>query len=386
MFKRLFKRFKKTKKSKSGTDHADYAAEEPEPKDSIEEEKRTLSDSIEYLKSCDDFDSEKAFNAINYLLVFCWSMTSGEKYEAFCSILVDFLLNQGLAEVIVKILRSTTDMTSEYKYESRHLLQLIIKLCKYCVKEPNTGSRITIALVKSGIVPTLLEDLDFCNFDVNDPRQLVRILDDIDGLITLVNTPNITSIYRSGNAVPILRKFVQANDPMAKVLSLSVLCEIVNEEESQILATTGNCMATMVDAIQKASKSDDRRYSVAVEVDDSDPDEFTVGLKLLLYDTHKLAINDANKEAIVKHGGVPVLTAILRPDYTDNEKQAAIGVLQKLASLESNCDVVKTHVTATDKEALQGNYKRVTDIACFHNMFNKFKRYLHDSGDVMDAW
>ena len=359
MFKRLFKRFKKTKKSKSATDYADHAAEEPEPKDSIEEDKRKISVSIEYLKSCDAYDSEKAFNAIDYLDEVCWFMTPGEKYETFCSTLVDFLLDQGLVEVIVKILRSTTDMTREYEYESRRKLQFIVCRLVCNVNEKNARSRCEIELVKSGIVSALLEDIDACDPETGDPKQRIRILDIIERLFDLVYTPNITSIYRSANAVPILMKFIQANDPITTVLSLSVLCEIMNEEESQLLATTGNCITTMMDAIQKAAKSDDRRYSVAVEVDDSDPEEYDADLESLLYDTGKLASNDTNKEAIVQHGGVPAITAILRPDYTDDEKQAAIGVLQKLASLESNCDVIKTHVTATDKDALQGNYKNM---------------------------
>ena len=350
----------------------------------FEQEQTKICDRIKYLESCDEFNSEETVNAIDYLDDILFFMSPGEKYEMFCNQLVDFLLDQGLAEVIVKILRSTTDMTREYEYESRRTLQSIVYRLAY-MNEPKARSRSRIELVKSGIVPALLEDIDSCDPDTEDPWQRIRILNIIDTLIALVETPNITSIYRSANVVPILRKFIQANDLMTKVLSLSVLCEIVNEEESRLLATTGNCIAAMVDAIREGTKSDDRRYTVAVEVDDSDPEEYDEDLKSLLCDTGKLAINDANKEALVQHGGVPVLTAILRPDYTDDEKQAAIGVLQKLASLESNCDVIKAHVTTTDKEALQGNYKRVTDIACFHNMFNKFKRYLHDSGDVMDV-
>ena len=227
--------------------------------------------------------------------------------------------------------------------------------------------RVKVDLVQQGIIPALVKDLDSCDPDTEDPRQRIRILDIINTLIALVDTPNITSIYRLANAVPILRKFVQANDPITQVLSLSVLCEIVNEEENKLLATTGNCMATMVDAIQKATKSDDRRYSFVVKVDDSAPAEYFAILKLLLFDTGKLASNDIIKEVIVQHGGVPVLTAILRPDYTDDEKQAAIGVLQKLASLESNCNVIKTHVTATDNDALQGNYKYVTKTVRSYN-------------------
>ena len=92
---------------------------------------------------------------------------------------------------------------------------------------------------------------------------------------------------------------------------------------------------------------------------------------LLLYLTHYLSSNDGNKEDIVQHGGVPVLTAILRPDYTDDEKRAAISVLQKLASLESNCDAIKTHVTAT--YAVQGTYNYLANILFSRNMFTSLK-------------
>ena len=287
-------------------------------------------------------------------------MTPGEKYETCCSRLVDFLLNQGLAEVIVKILRSKTDMTREYEYESRQKSQLIVNSL---ISESKARSRCEIEFVKSGIVPALLEDMDACDPDTMDPRERIRILDGINVLSYLVNTPNVTSIYRSANAVPILMKFVQANDAMAQILSLLVLCKIVNEEESQLLATTGNCMVTMVDAIQKAAKSDDRQYTVVVNVDSSNPEEYTGYLESLLTVIHDLTSNDTNKEAIVQHGGVPTITAILRPDYTNDEKRAAIGVLQRLASLKSNCDIIGNHLTNNDKEALQGNYNYGTKLS-----------------------
>ena len=107
----------------------------------------------------------------------------------------------------------------------------------------------------------------------------------------------------------------------------------------------------MLDAIRIAAKSNDRRYTVVVQIDDSNHGKYYVDLCSLLYLTHSLSSNDGNKEAIVQHGGVPAITAILRPGY-----QAAIGVLQKLASLESNRDIILNHVTAIDKDAVQGTY------------------------------
>ena len=325
--------------------------------------KGEIGGKLDYLKSCDDYCSQEACDSVTFIENFSWSLTPGRPKERMCSRLVDFLLEQGLGQLIVKMMDSYTSETDKMAYKFRRKLHyLVLGLVSNSEK-----LRVKVDLVQQGIIPALVKDLDSYDPDTEDPRQRIRILDIIRTLIALVNTPNVTSIYRSGNAVPILMKVVQANDPMTQVLSLSVLCEIVNEEESQLLATTGNCITAMVDAIQEAAKSDDRWYSVAVEVDGSDPEEYAAVLKSLLYYTSKLASNDANKEAIVQHGGVPVLTAILRPDYTDDEKQAAIGVLQKLASLESNCDVIATHVTATDKNALQGNYKYVTKTVRSYN-------------------
>ena len=67
-----------------------------------------------------------------------------------------------------------------------------------------------------------------------------------------------------------------------------------------------------------------------------------------------MATNDANKEAIVQHGGVSALAAILRPEFNEDERQAAAEALWKLSFLDSNKAVILTHVTYTDEEALEG--------------------------------
>ena len=69
-------------------------------------------------------------------------------------------------------------------------------------------------------------------------------------------------------------------------------------------------MTTMVDAIRKAAKSDDRRYRVVVQIDDSNHGEYNVDMHvLLLYLTYYLSSNDGNKEDIVQ--------LVLRITYTE---------------------------------------------------------------------
>ena len=326
--------------------------------------KGEIGGKLDYLKSCDDFCSLAACDAITSIEKICCSLTPGQPKEKVCGKLVDFMLEQGLGQMIVYILVSLASEVNDMAFECRHQLQYVIQYLVFNIKTPQ---RVKAVFVRESIIPALINDLDSCDADTEDPRQRIRILDSIYGLTYLVDTPHIVSSYDSANAFQILMKFVHASDAMTNIKSLSLLCEIVNEEESQLLATTGNCMRAMVGAIQKAAKSDDRRYSVAVEVDGSDPEEYGADLVSLLYDTGKLTSNDAIKEAMVQHGGVPALTAILRSDYTDDEKQAAVDVLQKLASLESNRHVILTHLNANDEEALQGIYIelcKITNIIC----------------------
>ena len=118
----------------------------------------------------------------------------------------------------------------------------------------------------------------------------------------------------------------------------------------------------MVEMHQKAAEATERNYRFCITLDDTGQTEkgFTVSLLKLTRGISNLVTNDANKEAsfVVQHGGVPVLSAILRPEYEEEERQAAAEALWKLSFLDSNMDVILTHLTYTDEEAWKGRYNK----------------------------
>ena len=81
---------------------------------------------LEYLKSCDDYCNQEACHAIMIIEGFWWSITPGQPKEKMCSMLVDFVLEQGLGQLMVKMLVPLTSLTDERAFEFRHKLQNVI--------------------------------------------------------------------------------------------------------------------------------------------------------------------------------------------------------------------------------------------------------------------
>ena len=220
--------------------------------------------------------------------------------------------------------------------------------------EKQSAQRARVEFVKCGVIRSLLKDLDSCDPNTDSPRQRIRITDSLFRLHNLVCTEKVIPIYRAGKAVDILMKFARAENVMTTIDSLLVLACIVNETESQHLAATRGCIGAMVEMLRKASESKERKYIFVIKLDGTEKN-FNTGMLSITKGIGDLATNDANKEAIVQHGGVPALSAILRPDYKEEARQAAAEALWKLTFLEINLDVILTHLTYTDEIALQGN-------------------------------
>ena len=319
--------------------------------------KGEIDSKLTYLKSRDDYCSQKACDAITDIKDFCWSLTPGAPNEKMCDRLVDYMLEQGLGQLIVKMLVSLTGKNDNSAFESRRIShialgKLVFKIEQQCAK------KVKVKLVKCGIIRALLDDLDSCDPKTDDPRQRIRISANMYELYNLVNTEKVIPIYRAAKAVDILMKFARAENVMTRIDSLRLLACIINEKESQLLVANTGCISTMVEMIQKAAESKEREYTVFIQLDDmiQSGQLFSISLLSLTRGIGNLATNDANKEAIVQHDGVPAITALLRDEYKEEERQAAAEALWKLSFLESNVDVILQHLTYTDEEALKGRF------------------------------
>ena len=83
---------------------------------------REIGGKLDYLKSCDDYCSQEACDSVTFIKDFSLSLTPGQPKDRMCSRLVDFLLEQGLGQLIVKMMDSHTSETDKMAYEFRRKL------------------------------------------------------------------------------------------------------------------------------------------------------------------------------------------------------------------------------------------------------------------------
>ena len=106
--------------------------------------------------------------------------------------------------------------------------------------------------------------------------------------------------------------------------------------------------APVVTILNKAASSDDGDvwYNIAGE-------EYADGLYGHIDTTNHLAVNDCNKNEIVKHGGIRVIvTIITRQRSTVEEMTCAMETLWKISFIRSRLDVFST--TLQDANAVEG--------------------------------
>ena len=147
--------------------------------------------------------------------------------------------------------------------------------------EKQSAKRAKVELIKCGVIPALLNDLDSWDPDTDDPRQRIRITRSLFRLHNLVSTDKAIPIYRAAKAVDILMKFAQAKNVMTKIDSLHVLACIINEKESELLVATTECIATIVEMHQKAAESKDKEYTLWKFVAENHTENFAT-LKITL--------------------------------------------------------------------------------------------------------
>ncbi|XP_072048011.1 uncharacterized protein [Amphiura filiformis] len=321
---------------------------EEELEDFFDELKRELEPKIDYLKARDEYFTKEALDAITFIAGTFEVLGKNEYCKKICIRMVDFVLDHGLAQLMVKIVKSTGKVGCEFRYQSAGIISAAVEHFSSELRQ-----QFRVQLCKSGIIRHLVKELDSYDPYTKDPKQRILIISASWDLSNLRLTPNVIPIYRAANAVNVLMKFAEADYVMTTIDSLSVIAFIANEKESERLATSGKCIVTMLDICKKAAQSDDKEYSFKIKIDEENEKVFHISLLEHVRGINDLASNDANKDSIVQHGGVPILTAILRPEYTDGMKQAVVEALWKTSFMESNLDAILTHLTFTDTQALE---------------------------------
>ena len=318
--------------------------------DKYEQVKTEIDASLQYLKTCDNYSTKAAMLQLKKLEEASdISKTLNEEYEAK---LADHLINKEFAQLFVKIVTSLQDDESNASDDDEHKEQCLDHIKVACINLTcYTGfNPFRLELVHHGAIALLLGSMNTSSERQTD-SEVISTIDTLNILDNCVNYPDsiVRTTYRKANAVPILMKYLKSHEMMVTMKSLSILARVVNDEESDVLASTEGCIEHLVTMLNKAISSDDGFvwYNIAGK-------EYGNGLYGLIDTMNHLAVNDCNKSEIVKHGGIPVIVKIITHEQTNQEmKTYAIETLWKLAFIKSHLDVLSTTL-CRDVKAVEG--------------------------------
>ena len=310
--------------------------------------------SLKYLKSCDNYSTKAAMLQLKKLEEASdISKTLNEEYRVK---LADHLINKEFAQLFVKIVTSLQDDESNASDDDGHKEQCLdhIKVaCIHLTCGPGFNP-FKLELVHHGAIALLLGSMNTSSERQTD-SEVTSTINTLLILGNCVDCPDsiVRTTYRKANAVPILMKYLKSHEMMVTMKSLSILARVVNDEESDVLASTEGCIEHLVTMMNKAASSDDGkvRYNIAGVT-------YWSGVYGLISTMNHLAVNDCNKNEIVKHGGIPVLVQIITDKkMTQIRIRYAIETLWKLAFIKSHLDVITT--TLKDAKAVEGKYDKI---------------------------
>ena len=324
----------------------------------IEKELRVIESKLGYLMSCDDYLVKKAYDAIEYISNLLAVFADHKYFKSVYSRMIDCLLEGGLLQLVMKSVESTVKRSCEFRY-------LIGATVGYLTcpetAPPNIASHVTEELCKIGIIQKLVEELDSYDPHTTDPGQLLCICSTLCNLCRMQQIPNAVSVSRAANAVNAVMSFIDSDDTNVTILAARVLSYIVNENECQRFGKHNYCISMILGVLQKATRKNNVMYRFVIKTDRKY--NFITRIRLLTQAMNNLASYDVMKEVILQHGGVPILSSMLRPEYADDVKQEVVECLWKLSFIESredviythfNRDSIHTHLKHTDTQALEG--------------------------------
>ena len=322
---------------------------ESEEELSYEMVKTEIAASLQYLKNCDDYSTEEAriqLDKLSDASGICDSFDSDVRRE-----LADFLINEGFAQLFVKIVSSLHDDGRNGYGDDGNKEQCLGDIKSACINLTNglDFSACQLELIQHGAVDLLLKGLNASN-DIETGSKLISTIDILNILENCIDCPDsiiVRATFRKANAVPILMRYLKSHEMLVIMTSLSILAHIVNDDECGILSSTEGCIEHLVTSLDQAVSSEDCRvrYKIAGET-------YYDGVYGLIDTMNHLAVNDCNKREIVKRGGIPIIIRIITDD-TDLGFQEAIETLWKLAFIKDHQKTLTTNLK--DANAIQGN-------------------------------
>ena len=264
-----------------------------------------------------------------------------------------YIIQQGYPSITVKALRSLQD-----KLSSTHISDHILDQCETNIKVlfvmfhvytgtyPKHAAPFCRSICKEAVPETLAQSLlYFDDSDRNIPHKTDRILETKKEILAtlhnvILECPDYRDTYRRANVVNALSK-MQTTDEEIKMLSLLILAYIVDETENDLIVKSQDSVQLLTKLFVESA------FSAKHMADSSNFGEDKTQVytcRELLSGLNHLAVHDANKEAIVEHGGIPAIIRMLQSDFSEDERQLAAEALSNLAlkgDIRKNVEIQK---------------------------------------------
>ena len=284
--------------------------------------KSKVTKNIKYLRKCTDYTSKKASEAFEALSDLDESIPNQPDLK---KVIGAHVAEQQFGQLFTKMWASLAGFIA-HEYEDCH--ENLLYMIGTYVNFTDISSEFCAELGKTDCIPLLIGTLENCQQDLlSDDGILESILALL--LNVVQNCSNNIRVFRRVNAVQVLKKYLNIDNPTAKLDVLTILAFIANETERGLLQTVDGAVSRLVTMVINAVYNDhDESHRVY------DGGSCSVSALELLQGLNRLAINDANKVEIAKQGGIPVFIRMLQDDFSEDEQIAAVKTLWNLAFIE----------------------------------------------------
>lgn len=285
--------------------------------------KTTFASAYQKLDTCTDYMAKDISDTLGMLSVKSMEEDTRTAYG-------DILADLGFGKLFVKMWNNMPSKNSLHKMQRLTMKQAFWNYT-------DLSKKFCLELGKAGALELLLQELE----DLKDSKS-VQAQDHVNtDLVLVYNCARFCdenrAVFRafcsknSQTAVDILSGYFTDSVLVNKTVSLLTLAYIVEENESEKLATTGTtgCLTFLISLLEESLRYSNHRATSVI----FSTEEILGGL-------NELAQNDSNKVKIVEEGGVPLITKVLTNAICKEERAMAALTLWRLAFVASNRQVI----------------------------------------------
>ena len=289
----------------------------------FKELKPGIDEALQYLKACDDFQTDAAKMALQLLEKVSFPSECSNRREVALH-----LIGEGFGQLFVKIWHSLCEYLDREKWRQRGYTNLA-RITGCCHNYTDVCPELGTELGKFGCIPLMLAGLEKLKMYFSKQSEFIIIQNVVGSIFGILhNSIRICSgnreIYRNAGAVNILKSYLK--EPIS-TYALMILAYIVNESESEILAESDVGVATLVQLLQEAVQSSNHTVIIY-------NGQYFSAFELLDCLNH-LAINDDNKCEMYKQDSIPAIVRMLEDDFSEEEQCVAAEVIWNLTFVES---------------------------------------------------